>query len=366
MTQLSSLKSLWLKQLSNTASGDNLDKFNKLDHIFKKSKKNFDDNLQKINNTFEIFLETKLLPNQALSSLLQKRYFYLLMKKKQESINSYLAKNKKLIEEYEDKLKRLEDENIEIAKYYEELDKKQLEFFIEYERKKREIAIINSEIIKLELAFQKWNTALIKLSEWFLEVEKIIKEYIDEEYSLTSIYDIGKIKSDLWINLIFDWKASLSYKFDSSRIEWENSWIQMFSQVSTWIFWFFDEIKGEELLDPLVKMILSSYPEVNEDTFSNIFLDFIRSGRKHDIDIFWSDSNLSKSMLFRDYLMWFNACVFFRWESYLYIFEYDNKKFFVKLKADSWNCVSGELPDFKNDSDCEDFLTNHLKITVKS
>jgi hypothetical protein len=164
--------------------------------------------------------------------------------------------------------------------------------------------------------------------------------------------------------LPFDEYVSMQYLFDQMRISWKNNGIQMFSSLNKSIFSLFDAIEWEELLDPLINVICSISPEITEDNFISVFKDFVQGKISAEIDIFWLESWEGRNyLLFRDFLMWFKTSVFFRKESYLYLFEIDGNVYYVKYKSDVWLMSQWKIEQFKSETDVEEFFNNYLKLS---
>lgn len=357
-----SLSGLWKVELilekKRTGDGKSLDfwssnltKWNLLEKEF-----------EKITYMFELLIEKWRDDTATLNELNLIKLSFALIIKKNKELKKFFEENKSKIEEYEKKMQAsLNDTENDLKKYYEDQEKEKLLFYLEYERKLREYKEMEAYYKEIIRKFRLWCNSIEKLqallkivdSELGLDSMILWEESID---TMSNFISISKM-------LPFDETVSMQYLFDKLRITWENNWIQMFSSLNKSIFALFDNIEGEELLDPLINFLYSINSEISEDTFSSIFKDFLTGNIKSEIDLFGMESWIDKNyLLLRDYLMWFKTTVFFRKESYLYLFEVDKELYYVKYRADIWHISQGKLQRFNSEDEIKDFFNNFLKI----
>lgn len=317
---------------------------------------------EKITYMFELLIEKWRDDTATLNELNLIKLSFALIIKKNKELKKFFEENKSKIEEYEKKMQQaLNNSEIELQRYYENQEREDLLFYIEYERKLREYKEMEAYYREIIRKFRLWCNSIEKL--------KTLLQIVDSELGLENMIlweaTIDTISSFTSINkmLPFDETVSMQYLFDKLRITWENNWIQMFSSLNKSIFALFDNIEWEELLDPLINFIYSVNTEINEDNFSSVFKDFLTGNVKSEIDLFGMESLIDKNyLLLRDYLMWFKTTVFFRKESYLYLFEVDRELYYVKYRADIWNISQWKLQKFWSEDEIKDFFNNFLKI----
>lgn len=316
--------------------------------------------LEKVTYLFEVLMEKDKWDTNSLNELNVIKLAYALILKKRKEMKIFFEKNKVIIEEYENiNSKFFENKEKELKEYYDSIDKEKLLFYIEYERTSREYRELEIYYEDLVKKFKSWTQRIEKLKDLLQSVETELSIDYQIENQWTWL-DAGSVIK----TLPFDEYVSMQYLFDQMRISWKNNGIQMFSSLNKSIFSLFDAIEWEELLDPLINVICSISPEITEDNFISVFKDFVQGKISAEIDIFWLESWEGRNyLLFRDFLMWFKTSVFFRKESYLYLFEIDGNVYYVKYKSDVWLMSQWKIEQFKSETDVEEFFNNYLKLS---